>query len=139
MDTSKFLEAVRNRDTKKLMGAERKLADSLLVSLNQTSEDFHADMIHLLEGVTDESDFTDLVTVFNTLQPKQRIQLIAMITTGDATEEFSQILDTNPQLQRAVDIAFAGHIGQLHDLGSSLKNAQEFIDRQKDGDVDTNA
>ena len=96
-------------------------------------------MFHLLDSIADENDLTDLVSVVNSLKPQQRTQLIAMITTGDATEEFMRSLDTNPESQRVVDIAFAGHIGQLHNLGQSLNDAKEFIDRQKDKDADTNS
>lgn len=127
MDTSKFVEAVRNQDTKWLTGAERKLADDLLAALGQTSTDFHADMFHLLSGVTEENDLVELVGTINGLLPQERTQLIAMITTGDATAEFMKSLDANPQLQHAIDIAFAGHIGQLHDLGQSLNSAERFI------------
>ena len=50
-----------------------------------------------------------------------------------------QSLDANPQLQRAVDIAFAGHIDQLHDLGQALDNAKEFIDHKKEEGEDANS
>lgn len=131
MDTLKFLDAVKNQDMKELSGSERKLADDLLVALSQTSTDFHANVFHLLDGITEENDLAELVGTINSLPRQERTQLIAMITTGEATEEFMRSLDTNPQLQRAVDIAFSGHIDQLHDLGEALDNARAFIDEKK--------
>lgn len=138
MDTSKFVEAVRNKDTSELVGPDKKLADDLLATLSNTSTEFHGDVLHLLGSLSEGNDLAELVTIVNSLEPQQRAQLIAMVTTGDATEEFMRSLDTNPQLQRAVDIAFAGHIGQLHDLGSALNSAQEFINEKKN-DEDTNS
>jgi len=139
MNTSQFLEAVRNQDTKELAAAEKKLADDLLTTLSQTSAEFHGDMLHLLGSVTEGNDLEELVSIIHSLEPKQRIQLIALITTGDATDEFMKSLDTNPRLQKAVDIAFAAHIGDLHDLGRSLNDAQECMEREKDEDADTNS
>lgn len=139
MDTAKFVEAVRNQDTRGLVGAERKLADDLLVALGQTSAEFHDDMFRLLDSVTEENDLTTLFGTINGLPPQERTQLIAMITTGDATAGFMKNLDTNPQLQQAVDIAFAAHVDQFDDLGEALKNAQECIDEEKkdeDGSLD---
>src|SRR3989338_3564698 len=127
MIISKIVDAVRNNDASELVGDEKLLANNLRQTLSQTSSEFHEDMLLLFENIKEDDAFVDLVTIVNSLSPQERIQLIALITTGDATDKFMKSLDTNLQLQRAVDIAFAGHIGQLHDLGQALNDAKDFI------------
>lgn len=140
MDRVKFLDAIAGQDTNDLSGADRQLADNLLIALSEISIEFHREILDLLDSVSVENEFVDLVATITSLPAKQRTQLIAFITTGDATEEFINSLDHNPRLQHAVDIAFTAHVGQIHDLDEALDNAEEFLrEHEKESNEDADS
>lgn len=138
MGRADILEAVSRQDTSELFNRDKELADGLLTALRQISSEFHQDILCLLNSVLDENDFSEVLAVITSLPPQLRIQLIAFVTTGDATADFMNRLDNDIKLQHVVDIAFAAHVGQLPDLESALDNAQEFLRRNEGGadDVD---
>ncbi len=82
------------------------------------------------------NDMEEMIRIINALPPRERTQLLAFVTTGDATQSFGENLNTNPQLQRAVDIAFAAHIAQLPDLEQAIENAKVHLKEGGNGDGD---
>lgn len=134
MDTITFVEALRTKDTNGLGTADKKLADDLLKTLNLVSADFHEEILGLLGSLSAGKDLEEFVSILNSLDPKQRTQLIALVTTGSATEEFMHNLNTNSQLRSSVDIAFAGHLGQLPDFEQALHDAEYFLKKSDEGD-----
>jgi len=136
MDTQKFFEAIRNQDTNDLPNEDKKIADAFVATLRQISTEFHSDIIHLLENVRSGNDIAELAGILHSLEARQLTQVIAFVTTGEATEEFMKSLDINPSLQRAVDIAFAGHVSQIQNVEQALEQAKEYIENDThDGDI----
>ena len=62
--------------------------------------------------------YQDLMQRFS-IQPKYRQDYVAIVETGEASPEFTSLLDNNPQWQQAVELGLARRIEHIRQVLSS--------------------
>ncbi len=125
MPISKFVEAVRNKDTSELCASDRRLADSLLQTLDQISIEFHSEIFDLLERILNVNDFSHLLTTLIGLRREYLVPFIAYATGNTEATFLDEELNRNKDLQRAFEIAAEAYWSPLRDDINNLREQRE--------------
>ncbi len=125
MDITKFVEAVRYRETSELFEADRQLADNLLQTLDQVSIEFHSEVFDLLGRILDEHDFSHLLMTLLSLQRRHLVPFLAYATGNAVPTIFDEELNRDDGLQRALEIAMEAYWSPLRDDINDLLKQEE--------------